>query len=71
MTSRAKAAGFDPPFLVPISGSESGLRRDGWAKCDQPMTLPTTLLGRRAGRLTGDTMVRVAAALRFVLDLGG
>ena len=69
LTSSAKAAAFEPRFLVSISGTASGLPRDGWAKCDQPMTLPTFLLGPRAGRLNPDAIARVDDALRFVLEL--
>lgn len=69
LTSAAKAAEFQPAFLVQIGSSESGLPRDGWAKCDQPMTLPTFLLGPKAGRLSPQAIARVDAALRFVLGI--
>lgn len=69
MTSAARAAEFEPPFLVKVAARQSGLPRDGWIKCDQPATLPTVLLGPKVGRLTPETMNRVDAALRFVLDL--
>ena len=69
LTSAAKAAAFLPPFLVQIGSRESGLPRDGWAKCDQPMTLPTFLLGPRAGRLNPEAISRLDDALRFVLGL--
>ena len=69
MTSSARAAAFDLPFLVAVGARESGLNRDGWAKCDQPMTLPLDRLGPRAGRLNPETMERLDAALRFVLAL--
>jgi Growth inhibitor len=69
LTSAARAAEFEPEFLVQISGRESGLPKDGWAKCDQPMTLPTLLLGPRAGRLSPQAIARVDDALRFVLGL--
>ena len=69
LTSAAKAAAFEPQFLVQVSGRESGLPRDGWAKCDQPMTLPTFLLGPKAGRLSPQAIARVDDALRFVLGL--
>ena len=69
LTSAAKAASFQPPFLVQVSGREAGLPRDGWAKCDQPMTLPTSMLGPRAGRLSPDAIARLDDALRFVLGL--
>jgi mRNA-degrading endonuclease toxin of MazEF toxin-antitoxin module len=69
MTSAARAAEFEPPFLVAVTGRESGLTRDGWIKCDQPFTVPTAALGRRAGRLGVEAIGRLDAALRFVLDL--
>lgn len=69
LTSAAKAAAFQPKFLVQITGRESGLPRDGWAKCDQPMTLPTFLLGPKAGRLNPEAIGRLDDALRFVLGL--
>jgi len=69
LTSAARAAGLEPRFLVRIDGRGSGLPRDGWAKCDQPMTLPTVLLGPRAGRLNPETIARLDDALRFVLGL--
>jgi mRNA-degrading endonuclease toxin of MazEF toxin-antitoxin module len=43
--------------------------RDGWAKCDQPLTLPTFMLGPRAGRLNPQAIGRLDDALRFVLGL--
>ena len=70
MASSARAAEFEPPFLVPVAARESGLPRDGWIKCDQPTTLPTVLLGPRVGRLSQDALDRLDIALRFVLDLG-
>ena len=69
LTSAAKAAEFQPEFLVRISAQESGLPRDGFAKCDQPMTLPTVVLGPKVGRLNPDAIARVDDALRFVLGL--
>jgi mRNA-degrading endonuclease toxin of MazEF toxin-antitoxin module len=69
MTSSARAAEFAPPFLVAVTSQESGLPRNGWIKCDQPMTLPTFLFGPRAGRLTPAAIDRLAAALRFVFEL--
>lgn len=69
LTSAARAASFAPAFLVAVPGRTSGLPRDGWAKCDQPFTIPTSLLGARAGRLSPETLERVEDALRFVLGL--
>lgn len=69
LTSAAKAADFKPEFLAPIGARESGLPRDGWAKCDQPITVPTLQLGPKAGRLNPEAIARVDDALRFVLGL--
>ena len=69
MTSSAKAAEFRPPFLVAVAAQEAGLSRDGFVKCDQPLTLPTVMLGSRAGRLSPAALDRVDAALRFVLAI--
>lgn len=69
LTSSAKAAAFEPQFLVRIGVRESGLPRDGFAKCDQPMTLPTAMLGPKVGRLTPEAIARLDDALRFVLGL--
>lgn len=69
MTSTARSADLEPPYLVSVSATESGLPRDGFVKCDQPVTLPVTLLGPRAGRLNPKAIGRVDAALRFVLAL--
>ena len=69
MTSAARAVEFAPPFLVAVTRRESGLARDGWIKCDQPTTVPTTLLGPRAGRLVPAAVERLDAALRFVLAI--
>jgi mRNA-degrading endonuclease toxin of MazEF toxin-antitoxin module len=67
--SAAKAAEFQPDFLTRIGSRESGLPRDGWAKCDQPMTLPTVLLGPKVGRLSPPAIARLDDGLGFVLDL--
>jgi len=69
LTSSARAADFQPPFLVRVTARESGLPRDGWIKCDQPATLPTSVLGPRVGRLSPAAIERLDVALRFVLGL--
>jgi mRNA-degrading endonuclease toxin of MazEF toxin-antitoxin module len=69
LTSASKAAAFEPRFLVRIPAREADLPRDGWAKCDQPTTLPTFLHGPRSGRLNPEAIARVDDALRFVLGL--
>lgn len=69
LTSAAKAAEFRPPFLVEVRARDSGLDRDGWAKCDQPTTVGSSRLGARVGRLNSETMEAVDSALRFVLAL--
>jgi mRNA interferase MazF len=69
LTSSARAAEFEPPFLVRVLARASGLPRDGWAKCDQPMTIPAGRIGGRVGRLNPETIDGVDRALRFALDL--
>ena len=69
MTSSAKSADLAPPYLVSVAARESGLPRDGFVKCDQPVTLPVELLGPQAGRLNPEAVDRLDAALRFVLAL--
>ena len=69
MTSSARSAAERPPYLVPISREASGLDRDSFAKCDQPATLPVTILGPKAGRVAPEAIDRLDAALRLTLDL--
>jgi mRNA-degrading endonuclease toxin of MazEF toxin-antitoxin module len=69
MTSSARSSAEAPPYLVAVAAGDSGLDRDGFAKCDQPATLPVAALGPRAGRLAPEVIERLDAALRFVLDL--
>ncbi len=69
MTTAAKAAAFHPPFLVEARARDTGLRKDGWIKCDQPFTVPTTVLGERSGHLDPSVLGRVDAAIRFVLAI--
>jgi len=69
MTSSPRSAMEEPPYLVAVGRRESGLDRDGFAKCDQPATLPVTVLGPRAGRINPAGLDRIDAALRFTLDL--
>lgn len=69
MTSSPRSAPENPPYLVAVGARASGLDRDGYAKCDQPATLPVSIIGRKAGRLAPDVIDRIDAALRFVLDL--
>lgn len=69
MTSSARSAVEAPPYLVAVGARESGLDRDGYAKCDQPATLPAVVLGPKAGRLAPAALDRIDDALRFVLEL--
>ena len=69
MTSSPRSAELLPPYLVAVGATESGLDRDGYAKCDQPATLPAVVLGKRAGRLAPGAIARLDAALRFVLEV--
>ena len=69
MTSSARSAAENPPYLVGVRREDSGLDRDSFVKTDQPATLPVAVLGPRAGRLSPDAMSRLDASLRFVLAL--
>ena len=69
MTSTARSAAESPPYLVAVGRRESGLDRDGYAKCDQPTTLPVAILGPRTGRISPSAIERLDAALRFVLEV--
>lgn len=69
MTSAPRSALLRPPYLVAVGARESGLDRDGFVKCDQPMTYPAAELGPWAGRLSPERLTDVDRALRFVLDL--
>jgi mRNA-degrading endonuclease toxin of MazEF toxin-antitoxin module len=69
MTSKVRSAGLRPPYLVEISARESGLTKDGWIKADQIVTIDSSELGDRAGRLTPDKIEELDTALRFVLAL--
>lgn len=69
MTSKARSAGLRPPYLVEVSGRESGLSKDGWIKADQIVTIAVTELGDRAGRLPPARIEELDDALRFVLAL--
>jgi mRNA-degrading endonuclease toxin of MazEF toxin-antitoxin module len=71
MTSRIRhdPASYLPPYLVEASSQASGLDRDGYVKADQIFTRPAERLGPRVGRLNPETMDRLDAALRFVLEV--
>ena len=69
MTSSPRSAAENPPYLVAVRRQDSGLDRDSFVKTDQPATLPVTVLGRRAGRLSPEAITRLDASLRFVLAL--
>ena len=69
MTSAVRSAAESPPYLVAVGARESGLDRDGYAKCDQPATLPVVVLGPRAGHVAPAALDRIDDALRFVLEL--
>jgi mRNA-degrading endonuclease toxin of MazEF toxin-antitoxin module len=69
MSSAPRSAANHPPYLVTVSARQSGLKRDGFAKCDQVTTIPGARLGPRLGRLNPETMDRLDDALRFVLAI--
>jgi mRNA-degrading endonuclease toxin of MazEF toxin-antitoxin module len=69
MTSKARSAELQPPYLVAVAARESGLAKDGWAKADQIVTIDVSELGEWAGRLSPSKLEELDAALRFVLAL--
>lgn len=69
MSSAPRSAPEFPPYLVPVSARQSGLQRDGFAKCDQVSTVAVPMLGPRVGRLNPETMDLIDASVRFVLGL--
>jgi mRNA-degrading endonuclease toxin of MazEF toxin-antitoxin module len=69
MSSAPRSAASHPPYLVSVSARQSGLPRDGFAKCDQVTTIPAVRLGPRLGRLNRETLDQVDNALRFVLAI--
>jgi mRNA-degrading endonuclease toxin of MazEF toxin-antitoxin module len=70
LTSRGGAdPSWVPPYLVRVTRRQTGLDRDGWVKCDQVFTRPTSWLGPKVGRLNPEALARVDASLRFVLAL--
>lgn len=60
----------DAPGNVDLPAEDSGLDRDSVLNVSQVVTLDKAQLGERAGRLDADTMRRVEAGLRLVLQLG-
>ena len=60
----------DAPGNVDLPAEDSGLVRESVLNVSQVVTLDKTYLGERAGCLDGDTMRRVEAGLRLVLQLG-
>ncbi len=61
--------GDEPPYLVAVPRTASGLKRDGYVRVDQIMTAPAAALGPQLGRLSPAVMTRVDASLRFVLGV--
>ena len=59
----------DAPGNVDLPAEESGLDRDSVLNVSQVVTLDKTQLGERTGHLDADTMRRVEAGLRLVLQL--
>ena len=69
MTSSPRSAPEKPRYLVPVTAQDAGLRSDGFVKCDQLATFPSSLLGPKLGRLNPEAIGRLDDALRFVLGL--
>ena len=58
------------PFHVVLPPDPAtGLERTSFAKCEQTMTISKDRLVRRIGQVPPETIEKVAAALRLVLDL--
>ena len=57
------------PSEVTLS-RDDGLPRDCAVNCDHLQTVPRGRLGAMIGRLSEEKMIRVAAAIRFALDIG-
>ena len=58
------------PFHVALpSDSATGLERESFAKCEQIMTISKDRLVRRIGQVGPETIEKVTAALRLVLNL--
>ncbi len=59
----------DIPSEVALSRGD-GMPRDCAVNCDHVQTVPRGRLGATIARLSEERMTRVAAAVRFALDLG-
>jgi len=59
----------DIPSEVALS-PDDGLPRDCAVNCDHLQTIPRGRLGAAISRLSEEKMNRVAAAIRFALDIG-
>lgn len=69
MTSSGPADDRPRPHRVAAPARESGLDRDGWIKADQMATLPAGMLRGPVGHLAPEALLRLDAALRFVLGV--
>ncbi len=59
-----------PAFRVTVDPSaENGLRARSQVMADKPVTIRRERIGRRIGRLGGEEIARLNAALAFVLGL--
>jgi|SRR5271166_1068092 len=53
-----------------LNAGEGGLKRDSWAKCDQPTTVEKHLvIYPPIGALPSSSMERIEAAVKLALDL--
>jgi mRNA interferase MazF len=59
------------PHHVPVTGDRTGLSTPSFAMTEQPRTISTARIARRAGTAGRDTMQRVDLWLRDFLGLGG
>jgi len=56
------------PTEVPV-GKEHGLARDSVVNCDNLITIPKRVIGRRRGELDPESLDRLRKALRIALDI--
>jgi len=58
-------------FYIPVpKGKGTGLKEDSWANCTQILTIDTSRLVERRGRVDAGTLEQIGRALMDTLELG-
>jgi mRNA interferase MazF len=57
------------PFVVPVTGTESGLLKDCVINCAAILTVDKNCLGKKCGMLNSEKMARVDAAIKNSLAI--